>query len=1079
MFLDFCEFRPIEKLEFIEWTFDDEVARILGDVKHGVKILILSGLNCGQVTDNGLKLLDSCKAIETFRLLSLPLVTSVGLNYFRKTHAALCVLEINDCPNIQDDDMKVIVTSFKRLHTLILRNLPQLSDFGVKAIGKRSKQFDEIKHLVIDRCKKVGDSGILAMLGGQLRGLTVLELLGLPKLTDLWFMSLQTAVGTPQLRNLTTLSIPGMSVTTSGCAYISMNLQSVEILNLRGCLEIDDTCMLQIGETCLQLKRIDIRQCQNITDIGIKNLLKNGQPNIEHFDLGELPLVTQRCVRIVAKKCPNIKWISMMGIVKLDDEAVCRLAQSCPHLEYINICGGQGAGGVALRGVPRLNPFSLQKLFRCCTKLEHIDLSGLKRVNCAVLSSLAKSCSFLKVFLAPDCNLIRDAGLIALAKNCHYLERVNVARCKYVTNNALCAFGDNSTPLTHLNLACCENINDEGIRGLIMGCSPTLRYLVVRYCEKLTDQSLKFIGSSCFELRRLDITACDEMTPDGLRAMTRNCKKITSLFFNNIIEMVARKTDVKSIAEDFHSCKIGDDGNYTRFVRDASVACREKHEAYTRLVQLELDSAKAIIKRYKMYRQQKATFAYLEQLNKRNRRAAAREVKRKNRERRRVAKACKTIQRVYRGHVGRLLTHERRALIWRTVPNIQRICRGWFGRRLAQEQRWVVMEFKRKKWEMKNLQQIPLQKRWRGYSARINVLTLKQKAHFENLITDCAAKTIQNKFRCYRARVEFHRRWHAALRLVEEMHEAASMLQRCYRIKLARRRILSMRNTRLILWVNNAIVIQTSTRLYFARKKYLHKLEYWGAAAAFLQRCYRASRARRKFLDTVRTGIARKKAEKQGALTIEKAWINYTTKSIANAVRMAMWDNNRLKYSATIMQRCYRRHFCERKLDAFKLQRWRENRIEERKTPSGRRKVFIMENGSAFRIQKWLHNMLARKVTLRYIVLRRLEACTIIQRQIRASLQRIHYKSYKTTRISAIRLIQGFRRTRVARRNFRYLVRDIRAAKRREAIREKVRLKEAKEAKLTEVERLGKINISALIIQDAARHWLEYVCFHH
>jgi hypothetical protein len=71
-----------------------------------------------------------------------------------------------------------------------------------------------------------------------------------------------------------------------------------------------------------------------------------------------------------------------------------------------------------------------------------------------------------------------------------------------------------------------EGTTDVGVRAVSR--LHALTFLDISYCDKLTDEALRAVSSSCSALKSLKLSCCDKLTDEALRAMS-NLRALTLL----------------------------------------------------------------------------------------------------------------------------------------------------------------------------------------------------------------------------------------------------------------------------------------------------------------------------------------------------------------------------------------------------------------------------------------------------------------------------------------------------------------------------------------------------------------------
>ena len=97
---------------------------------------------------------------------------------------------------------------------------------------------------------------------------------------------------------------------------------------------------------------------------------------------------------------------------------------------------------------------------------------------------------------------------------------VDIAQLMTITNGL--------PQLQSLNISPCENITDEGIRALANGCRQ-LQSLNISWCGDITDEGIIALANGLSQLQSLNICACVNITDAGIRALASVLPQLQSL----------------------------------------------------------------------------------------------------------------------------------------------------------------------------------------------------------------------------------------------------------------------------------------------------------------------------------------------------------------------------------------------------------------------------------------------------------------------------------------------------------------------------------------------------------------------
>ncbi|XP_063992371.1 uncharacterized protein LOC135170460 [Diachasmimorpha longicaudata] len=155
------------------------------------------------------------------------------------------------------------------------------------------------------------------------------------KLTKLTDLTLSRFALTPHLlasinqnSNLTFLALPNCSV-RRGFSPLS-GLINLEYLNLSKIQEVTDQFVIQISDTCKKLKTLNLSDCYNLTDNGIRDL-HNLQ--LEDLRLSGVYTITDRPLA----QLHTLRKLECHGCNNIGDNGILTLMRSAPNLEFLNL----------------------------------------------------------------------------------------------------------------------------------------------------------------------------------------------------------------------------------------------------------------------------------------------------------------------------------------------------------------------------------------------------------------------------------------------------------------------------------------------------------------------------------------------------------------------------------------------------------------------------------------------------------------------------------------------------------------------------------------------------------------------
>ncbi|EGW31910.1 uncharacterized protein SPAPADRAFT_139644 [Spathaspora passalidarum NRRL Y-27907] len=170
----------------------------------------------------------------------------------------LKILNLGYCKHLTDATMNHIAQqAHERLESLDLTRCTTITDLGFEYW--QYKPFPNLKKLSLKDCTYLSDKAIYAIVNSA-KNLEILNLNFCCNLTDISIEIL--SIGCPNLRELD-CSFCGSAISDSSLVTISMNLQKLEKLVLKGCVRVTRAGIDALLSGISPLSYLDISQCKN------------------------------------------------------------------------------------------------------------------------------------------------------------------------------------------------------------------------------------------------------------------------------------------------------------------------------------------------------------------------------------------------------------------------------------------------------------------------------------------------------------------------------------------------------------------------------------------------------------------------------------------------------------------------------------------------------------------------------------------------------------------------------------------------------------------------------------------------
>ncbi|RHY94853.1 hypothetical protein DYB35_002371 [Aphanomyces astaci] len=660
-------------------------------------------------------------------------------------------------------------------------------------------------------------------------------------------------------------------------------------LNLKNCVRIDDAGMAVLGQACLDLEGLNLRGVPRVTDIGLTTLAK-------------------RCTVLRSLKLSGCRNPAFYGRPDVGDDGLRALSKLCRHLTVLDLAGASRVSSVGVAAIAAT-----------CPKLEKVTLTDTTIDDNAVLA-LAAQCPAIhtlhltKVTLC--CRFITDAAVEAIASGLFSLRTLSLAFNSTISNKSLVALAATKSPVESLDLSGDVLIDDAGLMALVAGCH-RLRHVLVKGASHMS-----FVA-------RPDLlwvpAGCDRLTEGCIRDCTANLPFCRPQPCPESQQLEPRSPPWISIYEHLvrqytGACKLQASVRKWK-QRDASL----RWQAFLHMLSLgrNLDAILHVQAVYRGNKSRVKSRAWKVLAT-----SSATTIQRgvKHHLYRRHAHA-RDIQRLYRGHRGRLIGHE-----------VVRMRRQTAGDQIVA-------------WARRCLARYEFHQRAKAISAHV--------------------RRIQRVYRSYARRGRLRR-------LVVAYIASATRIQSVMRMVLAKAKVARRR----VLYHSRSLRIQTLYRGYKTRRWFRHYKAHVIGAAAQIQAWVRSRWCRIKYLWT-RNCIIVAQRRFRTYISIRDMHI-----LALQALHLRRWGTYG-SVLCEIIQRVYRGHLGRRRATLFrKILRAKYAKKGQNATEFFVRRRFL-RRGAAITIQRWfrpIHQRM-RMETIHGWRVRQANLC--IQRYIKGWLARV------------------------------------------------------------------------------------------
>ncbi|CAH1421155.1 unnamed protein product [Lactuca virosa] len=308
----------------------------------------------------------------------------------------------------------------------------------------------------------------------------------------------------------------------------------------RRSVSIDDNGLIMISLRCLNLTRLKLRGCREITDVGMAALAKNCK-GLKKFSCGSC-MFGAKGMNALLDNCSSLEELSVKRLRGINDGVTAEpigpgaAAKSLKTVCLKELYNGQFFGPL-ISGAKNLKTL---KLLRCLGDWDslmemiavpenslvevHLERLQVSDIGLSALSNCSKL-EILHIVKTPDCT---NVGVISIASHCKYLRKLHIDGWKTnrIGNEALIAIAKNSANLQELVLIG-VNPSSISLEAIATNCQK-LERLALCGSETIADTEISCIASKCVALKKLCIKGCP-VSDEGIEAFAWGCPNLVKI----------------------------------------------------------------------------------------------------------------------------------------------------------------------------------------------------------------------------------------------------------------------------------------------------------------------------------------------------------------------------------------------------------------------------------------------------------------------------------------------------------------------------------------------------------------------
>uniref|UniRef100_A0A0D9XR12 F-box/LRR-repeat protein 15-like leucin rich repeat domain-containing protein n=1 Tax=Leersia perrieri TaxID=77586 RepID=A0A0D9XR12_9ORYZ len=231
----------------------------------------------------------------------------------------------------------------------------------------------------------------------------------------------------------------------------------------------------------------------------------------------------------VSTGCPNLVSLELYRCFNVTDHGLEILSKSCNALKSLNLgycvaISDRGIGAI-FRNCPNICAIIIAYCrgvsgvgFRGCpSTLSHLEAESCMLSRDGLLDVVSGGgLEYLNLY-----NLRSSTGLdvldrVGYAKKLRFL---NLRMCRYLTDDSVAAIASGCPLIEEWSLAVCHGVRLPGWSAIGLFCNK-LKILHVNRCRNICDQSLQALRDGCVYLEVLHIHGCGKITNNGLASFS-------------------------------------------------------------------------------------------------------------------------------------------------------------------------------------------------------------------------------------------------------------------------------------------------------------------------------------------------------------------------------------------------------------------------------------------------------------------------------------------------------------------------------------------------------------------------------
>ncbi|XP_016458494.2 F-box protein At1g47056 [Nicotiana tabacum] len=308
----------------------------------------------------------------------------------------------------------------------------------------------------------------------------------------------------------------------------------------RKSVSINDEALTLISLRCVNLTRLKLRGCRDVTDVGMSAFAKNCK-SLKKFSCGSC-MFGAKGMNALLDHCSTLEELSVKRLRGINDGfAADPIGPGAAASSLKSICLKELYNGQCFEpliiGSKNLRTL---KLLRCLgdwdrlfetigSRENHVAEIHLERlqVSDTGLNAISNcpNLEILHLVKTPECT---DAGVVAVARKCKLLRKLHIDgwRTNRIGDEGLVAIAENSLNLKELVLIGL-NPTSPSLLAIASNCQK-LERLALCGSDTIGDPEVSCIATKCMALKKLCIKGC-EVTDEGIESFAWGCPNLVKI----------------------------------------------------------------------------------------------------------------------------------------------------------------------------------------------------------------------------------------------------------------------------------------------------------------------------------------------------------------------------------------------------------------------------------------------------------------------------------------------------------------------------------------------------------------------